>query len=165
MRTALSSLLLLIDHAKQGHLDCMQGCDNYEKSVVYAQVLRLMGFQADLAEGSFAVKVKGIKETHLALSGLSLPSENIDFISPHGDVGVDNAMNALAKSVRGNINPNETYWISRMEPGSISVESFIGGLSPEDRMTQAINIGHAFLQSQALEEDCPQSPAQPRPRF
>ena len=166
MTTALSSLLMLIDHAQSGQMPSMEGCDNYEKSVIYAQVLRLMGFQANVAEGSFAIKSKVREETHLSLSGLCLPEEAIDFVSPHGDVGVENAMQALANRVRqGENRDDETLWISRMAPGSIPVDQFLAGLGPDDRMVQAINIGHAWLQSKHLEQHWPHSPSQARPRF
>ena len=166
MQTALSSLLLLIHHAKSGAIACMDGCDNYEKAVVYAKVLRMMGFKADVVEGSFTLKDANGQEAHLALSGVNLPEENIDFVSPNGEVDVEASMQALAARFRGDPEKSgDTHWLSSMGLGSIPVERFIEVLDPKDRMMQAIHIGHTLLQSALLEQDWPRNPERPRPRF
>lgn len=166
MQTALSSLLLLIHHAKSGAIACLDGCDNYEKAVVYAKVLRVMGFKADVAEGSFTLKYANGQETDFALSGVNLPEENVDFVSPNGEVGVEASMRALATRFRGVPGKQgDAYCLCSMGLGSIPVERFIEVLDPKHHMMQAIDIGHTLLQSALLEQAWPRNAERPRPRF
>lgn len=164
MTTALSSLQALIDHTQSGQMPCLEGCDNYELSTVYAQTLRLMGFEAEVMEGSFKVlsKSRGI-DTFLSLSGIKLPGEDVHFVSPLGNVGVAAYMEALVQKNFGTTQ-DMTWALSRIGPGSVPVQDYLNQ-NPPPPFLEAIVIGVALLESQQLEQSFASRPDQARPRF
>lgn len=166
MTTALSSLLALIDHAKSGQMPCLEGCDNYEKSVVFVQTLRLMGFEAEVAEGSFRLLSNLMSlDTSMALSGVRLPAQDIGFVSTQGEVGIEVAMMAYARRFHEvDKIPDMALSVSRMNKGSVPIENYLNQNPPPPFM-EAVNIGLALLQSKQLEQSFDPRPDQARPRF